>query len=248
MVFIFTILLLLLIPQVYGFIILYDDFFGRNDYWWYDMYWLDYVATFGVENDISYINLTASLDLNGNGVGESEIVTREEFRNINVEVRFKLVNYSYGGIEDTFYAFWFYKDGQNEFDVEIGFYPPADRNLTISTYRSDGFYRTYILSPTSLTDGNWHVIRLDWNGRLNITMDGVLLLTNWIMPENPMQFWIGAFTKSNRTFNLLVDYVSIENNLSTTENPGIFDVVTNPLTWVPIILVGIIVGLVRWLT
>lgn len=246
--FIFIILLFSVFLPVYGLIVLYDDFYEGNDYWWYDMHWLDYVATFGVENDVSYVNLTVDKDLNEDGISTSEIVTREEFENVNVEICFKLVNYSYGGIEDTFFAFWFYKDGQNEFDIEIGFYPPADRNLTISTYLSDGLHRTYILSPTPLADGNWHVIRLDWNRKVNITVDGVLLLTNWIMPESPMQFWIGAFTKSNHNFNLLVDYVSIENNLDTTENSGIFDILTNPLTWIPIIFAGIIIGLARWLT
>ena len=232
-------------------VILHDDFEAYTDYWWYDMNWLDYNATITNVDGVSCLNLTAYQDLNNRdgeiGLSTCQVVTREPnyfFKDVNVEVKFKLFNYSYTGDYQTFFAFWFYTHvNGDEFDVEIGFYPDV-RNMTLTTHLNGQIaYRKCVWSPSNFADGNWHILRIDWNGKANVTVDGFLIITDWNMPKTEMQFWMGIFTRSNQRFSMFVDYVEISKNFQTVDPPNPF---RNPIYWLPLILFFILAGIVKW--
>ena len=234
-------------------IILYDDFEGYTDYWWYDMYWLDYNATIAKIDGVSCLNLTAYQDLNNRdgdvGLSTSQVVSRQPtyyFKNVGVELRFKLFNYSYTGDWQTFFAFWFYNHTtKDEFDIEIGAYPDV-RNVTLTTHIGGGIaYRKCVWSPSNFADGNWHTIRIDWKDKANVTVDGFLIATDFNMPSSEMQFWMGVFTRSNQRFSMFVDYVRVwRNDDSTLDTPN--SALSNPLVWIPLLITFVLIGLVKW--
>ena len=236
----FLLLLLVNMPLCYAIRIL--DNFNTFDY----AVWSQYYA-----NDNNAIvsdgclNLTTTSDVNGDNISTCTVATIRTWKDASFEVRFKLINYTWTGDYSTYWAFWFYRDHTAEFDVEFGFLMD-NRQVGICTY-SDGYkVPTWVTAPRFFNDSDWHTLRVDWKGSANITIDGVRLLNNWIMPNKEMNFYIGAYSKTNHTFTLLVDYVMLEDATVETHLDSPTQILTDPVYWIPVVMVFVLIGLVKW--
>ena len=227
-----------------GYAITIIDNFGGDelDYSvWYQYYANDNNAVVGN----GCLNLTTTEDINGDNLSICQVYTIRWWKDASFEVKFKLVNYSWSGVETNYWAFWFYRDSTQEFDVEFGFYEDI-RQIKVTTF-SDGYYvPTWITAPRFFNDSDWHTVRVDWKFTANVTVDGVRLLTNWIMPYKPMGFNIGVFSKVNHTFTLLVDYVILEDATVETHLDSPVQTLTDPVYWVPVVMVFVLIGMVKW--
>lgn len=194
---------LLFVFHVYAAVLFYDDFHELNN--WGSHPDNDNPPIISLYNGKLCLNLTTISDSDNESI--CAVFTPQKWKDVTVTVKFAVDGYNYTGFSNpTIFAFFFYGDG--EFDVEIGFQPDI-RQVKIATFRDNQWVDEWVTAPLPFNDSNWHTVIIDWKGHVNVTIDGQLLVSRWIMPQAEMNFWIGAYTHSSESFSLYVDEVTI---------------------------------------